>query len=421
MCPNKRRFSMRGRSLFLLSALVFLFIVLSLPAQEKDEELWKKARKIHFDAIVIDAHAHPMTSQGMTPDAVPDNLDLGKKTEYSCVDFISMKEGGLDAAFFSIPLLNNLNRGNPTKRILDDIVLMRSHIDRYSGLAEIALTPYDIGRIHKSGKRAVLFGIETRDFLKGHTVMLEAYYKMGVRLITVAHTKIDPIADTDSEDAGESGLSGYGRDVVREMNRLGMLIDISHAPDNLQLSIIEESKTPVIASHSCVRALNDSLREMPDGILKKLAKKGGAIMITFNSAHLSAEYAERQSEAFGKFNAERRNIEEKFKDDTEELARQFKILRDRIFTEGVGIEFLIDHIDHAVKAAGIDHVGLGSDFISGVGNAIGLEKASGYPLITYHLLKRGYEAEDIKKILGGNLLRVFNDVHRSRSGAGTRG
>jgi membrane dipeptidase len=247
--------------------------------------------------------------------------------------------------------------------------------------------------------------------LEGHTVLLEAYYKMGVRLITIGHTKIDPIAETDSEDAGESGLSRFGKEVVREMNRLGMLIDITHVSDNLQLSIIEESKVPVIASHSCVRTLNDRPRELPDGILKELAKKGGAIMITFHSAHLSSEYAVRHNDAFGKFNAEKKKLEEKFKDNEAELAKQFKILIERIFSKGVDIELLIDHIDHAVKVAGIDHVGLGSDFISGVGAPIGLETAAGYPLITYHLLKRGYKEEDIKKILGGNLLRVFYEVH----------
>ena len=404
---------MKGKSFVVLFGLMVLFIVLSMPAQDKDEELWKKAREIHFDAIVIDAHAHPMTSQGMMPDAVPDNLDLGKKTEYSTVDFISMKEGGLDAAFFSIPLLNNLNRGNPTKRILDDIVLMRSHVEKYSSLAEIALAPSDIRRIHNSGKRAVLFGIESQDFLEGHTVMLEAYFKMGVRMITVGHTKIDPIADTDSEEAGESGLSRFGKDVIREMNRLGMLIDITHVPDNLQLSIIEESRAPVIASHSCVRALADRPREIPDGILKELAKKGGAIMITFHSAHLSNEYAARFNEAFGKFDAEKKKLEEKFKDNMKELAEQYKILKDRIFIKGLDIESLIDHIDHAVNVAGIDHVGLGSDFISRIGAPIGLETAAGYPLITYHLLKRGYKAEDIKKILGGNLLRIFYEVQKT--------
>ncbi|MFC2156855.1 dipeptidase [Acidobacteriota bacterium] len=401
---------MKRISLAWLSALVLLLTVVSIPAQEKDEELWKKANEIHLDAIVIDAHAHPMPNEGMTPGAVPENLDLGKITRYSCIDFISMKEGGLDAAFFSIPLLNSRNPGNPSKRILDDIALFRSHIKKYSNLAEIALSSSDIRRIHNSEKRAVLFMIESRDCLEGHPVLLEAYYKMGVRMVTITRFEVDPNADTDSDGTVDGGLSRYGKDVVQEMNRLGMLIDISHASDNLQMSLIEESRGPVIASHSCVRALNDSPREMPDGIIKKLARNGGAIMIAFSSAHLSKEYAKKNSEAFGKFNAGKRKFEKKFKDDGEELERQYMILKDRIFSKGDDIELLIDHIDHAVKVAGIDHVGLGSDYIEGIGNPAGLETAAGYPLITYHLLKRGYKAEDIRKILGENLLRILSEV-----------
>ena len=412
---SERELSMKRKSLVVLSAMLLLFGVLSMPAQEKDEELWKKALEIHFDAIVIDAHAHPMTNQNMSPGAGPDTLDLGRKTEYSAVDFITMKEGGLDAVFYSIPLLNNSNPGNPSKRIMDDIMLMKKHVQGYSDIAEIALSSSDIRRIHRSGKRAVLFGIESRDFLEGHPVLLGAYYKMGVRLITVGHTTIDPIADTDSDEAGDSRLSQYGKDVVREMNRVGMLIDITHVPDNLQLSIIEESKAPVIASHSCVRALNDRAREMPDGIIKELAEKGGAIMITFHSAHLSFEYAAKHNEAFGKFYEEQRKLEEKFKDNRPEYLKQLKAMMGRVFFKGVDIELLIDHIDHAVKVAGIDHVGLGSDFISGVGAPIGLESAAGLPLITYHLLKRGYKADDIKKILGENLLRIFSEVQKISS------
>ena len=401
----------------LLSIILLVFLSLftmhnPASSQEIDEELWKKAMEIHNDAIVIDAHAHPMTS---SPDASPDNLDLGKKTEYSSIDFISMKEGGLDAAFFSLALLNDINKGNPSKRIFDDIVLMRNHVNKYSSLAEIALTPADIRRIHDAGKRAILFGIESRSCMEGHTVLLEAYYKMGIRLITIGHTKIDPIADSDSEEAGESGLSQFGKKVVREMNRLGMLIDITHVPDNLQLSIIKESKAPVIASHSCVRALHDKPRNIPDEILREIAKKEGAIMITFNSAHLSSEYAAKHNEAFEKFNTEKKKLEEKLKDNKTELAKQLKALKEKTFPKGVDIELLIDHIDHAVKVAGIDHVGLGSDFISGSGNPIGLETAAGYPLITYQLLKRGYKGEEIKKILGGNLLRIFSQAQKISS------
>lgn len=390
--------------------LMLCFIIFSMSAQERDEELWKKARELHFDAIVIDAHAHPMTSYGINPDATPDNLDLGKKTELSSVDFITMKEGGLDAVFFSIPLLNNTNEKTQKKKIMDDIALMRNHVDKYSRLAEVALTPADIRRIHKMGKRSVLFGIESGGCLEGHTALLEDYFKSGVRMITIGHSKTDPIADTDKEDAGVSGLSRFGKNVVHEMNRLGMLIDITHVPDNLQLSIIEESKASVVASHSCVRALNDRPREIPDKILRELAKKKGAIMITFHSAHLSSEYADKHNEAFGKYYAEKKKFEEKLKNNKAELVKQLKALKERIFIKGVDIELLIDHIEHAVKVAGIDHVGLGSDFIAGIGGPVGLETAAGYPLITYHLLKRGFLEEEIKKILGENLLRIFSEI-----------
>ncbi len=404
----------------LLSIILLVFLSLFAvhnPAstQKIDEELWKKAMEIHNDAIVIDAHAHPMTSYVLNPEATPDNLDLGIKTEYSTIDFISMKEGGLDAAFFALPLINDINEGNPSKKILDDIVLMRNHIDKYSSLAEIALTPDDIRRIHDWGKRAILFGIEYPSCLEGHTVLLEAYSKMGIRLITLAPSKIDPIADTDSEEAGASGLSQFGKEVVWEMNRLGMLIDISHASDNLQLSIIKESKVPVIASHSCIRALSGKARNIPDEILKEIAAKGGAVMITFHSAHLSLDYAAKHNEAFGKFNSEKKKLEEKLKDNKAELSNQLKALKEKLFLKGLNIELLIDHIDHAVKVADVDHVGLGSDFIAGLGSPIGLETAAGYPLITYHLLKRGYEAEEIKKILGGNLLRIFSQTQKESS------
>jgi len=407
---SEGEFVMKKQSLVMLSSLMLLFTVLSMPAQDKDEELWKKAWKIHQEAVVIDAHAHPMTTQGMISDAVPANLDLSRKTKYSVVDFVTMKEGGLDAAFYSVPFLNNLDRENASKRIMDAVVLLRSHVDKHSDLAEIALSPTDIRRIHGLGKRAVLFGMEGGGCMEGHPVLLESYYKLGVRMVTLAHSKIDPIADTDSDEAGDSGLSQFGRDVVKKMNRLGILIDITHVPDNLQLSIIEESRAPVIASHSCVRALNNRPREMPDGIITELAEKGGAIMITFGSSHLSYEYAEKTSEASGRFYAEKSKLEEKFKDNSAELEKQIESLWGGIFDKGVAIDLLIDHIDHAVKVAGIDHVGLGSDFIAGIGGPIGLETAAGFPLITYHLLKRGYEAEDIKKILGENLLRIFSEV-----------
>jgi len=168
---------------------------------------------------------------------------------------------------------------------LDDIEHVRSHVDRYSELAELAFSASDIRSIHKSGKRAVVLSIESRDSLEGRTDLLHDYYQSGVRSITLLHSQTDPIAETKDSRPGNSGLSAFGFEVVAEMNRLGILIDITHCPDRLQQGLIAASKAPVVASHSCVRALNNTPRNIPDEILLQLAEKGGAVMIAFGSAH----------------------------------------------------------------------------------------------------------------------------------------
>jgi membrane dipeptidase len=391
-----------------LSVFLFIFFIFSLiAAQEVDKELWEKARKLHEEAIVIDAHAHSMIFLYMTSYF----LDLGNKTGKSQTDFVTMKEGGVDTVFLVLPLAGDMGSGNTSKEIMDDIELVREEVEKYSHLASVASTPKDIRKIHDAGKRAVVFSIEYSGTLEGHPKTLEAYYQKGVRLITIAHDKIDRIADSETEDAGESGISQYGKVVIAEMNRLGMLIDVTHCTDRLQTDIIRESKVPIIASHSVTRALHNIDRNIPDDILKAIADKGGVVCMTFYCGHLSKEYTEKVQEPRQIFNKERIKLREELKDNPEELNKKLIALDKKIFPPGVDIEVLIDHIDHAVKVAGADHVGLGSDF-GGTHNPVGLETAAGYPLITYHLLKRGYKGEDIKKILGGNLLRVFEEVHR---------
>jgi membrane dipeptidase len=195
------------------------------------------------------------------------------------------------------------------------------------------------------------------------------------------------------------------------MNRLGMLIDITHCPDRLQKDILKTSQVPIIASHSVVRALHDIGRNIPDDILRAIAAKGGVVCMTFYCGHLSEEYTEKVQKPRQIFNKEQKRLRTEYKNDPDKLNEKLMALDKKIFPPGVDIEILIDHMDHAVKVAGVDHVGLGSDF-GGIHNPVGLETAAGFPLITYHLLKRGYKEEDVKKILGGNLLRVFGEVHR---------
>jgi len=367
---------MKAKILVSLTFICFLFIISvnTIPAesnQKKEPKLWEKARKIHDEALVLDAHAHPVIG-GNNPRI---DLELGGKTGKSQVDFITMKEGGLDGLFLALPLMKEEDRDKPVKMILDSIEIIKNHVQKYPLLAEIALIPADIRKIHEAGKRAVLLSIEYSDRLGGRIEMVEEYYKRGIRSITVTHDEIDRL---ENESSSEGRLSDFGRDVIERMNRVGMLIDITHASDKLQLGVIKASQAPVIASHSCMRALYDKPRNISDDMLKALADKGGAVMVTFACGHLSREYAEKAE-------------------------------KEGESPPSVNIEVLIDHIDHAVKTIGVDHVGLGSDFVGHV-NPVGLETASGLPLITYHLLKRGYSERDIKKILGGNLLNILEKV-----------
>ena len=390
-----------------LFCVFYIFSFCSAVANEVDQELWEKGRKIHDTAIVIDAHAHPMIHLYLTRHF----FDLGNKTGKSQTDFVTMKEGGVDAVFLSMPLSGDIGNQKPSQKIMNDIEFIREEVETCSHLASIASTPSDIKKIHDTGKRAVVFSIEYPGIFEGQTEMLEHYYQKGVRLITIAHNKTDRIADSETDEAGESGLSQYGKKIVGEMNRLGMLIDITHCTDRLQTDIIKESKVPVIASHSVTRALHNIDRNIPDSILKAIAEKGGVVCMTFYCGHLSKEYTEKVKEPRQIFNKEQEKLRIEFKEKPDMLNDKLMALDKKIFPPGVDIEVLIDHLDHAVKVAGADHVGLGSDF-GGIHNPVGLESAAGYPLITYHLLKRGYKEEDIKKILGGNLLRVFEKVHR---------
>jgi len=347
--------------------LIIVFSSLSLTAaQEVDKAIWEKALEIHKEAIVIDTHAHGLV--------LKKGKDCEQEKNSSQIDIVSMKEGGIDAVFFSLP-----TEGSPdekiSKTILRSAAFVRDQLKKHADIAELALDADDILRIQNSGKRAVLLSLEYfKGFLEGNAKTLELYFEHGLRMITLVHTKTDKIADTDSDNSGESGISAFGREVVRNMNRLGMVIDITHLRDQMQRDIIRESRVPVIASHSNTRCLHNISRNIPDDILKRIAGKGGAIMVTFDSGMLSSDYLPPSKER-----------------------------------APVGI--LIDHIDHVVNLVGIDHVGIGSDFMgSGINSPKGLETAAGFPLITYHLLKRGYTEEEIQKIMGDNLLRILKIV-----------
>jgi membrane dipeptidase len=298
-----------------------------------------------------------------------------------------MKEGGLDAEFFAIYVDKKYAKeGGAARRALDMIDSVYEQARRHPESLEMAHTAADIRRIHRSGKISALMGIEGGHAIEDSLSALRQFYKLGVRYMTLTHTNTNNWADSaggigNPAEKRHGGLSDFGKEVVREMNRLGMMVDISHVGDETFFDCIETSRAPLIASHSSCRALTNVPRNMTDEMLKALQKKGGVVMINFYNGFINTEYAKPGAPA--------------------------PAVTSKIAT----MEMLMAHFEHAIKVAGIDHVGIGSDF-DGVDGLLppGMEDVSKLPAITYELLRRGYSEADVKKVLGENLLRVMGEV-----------
>jgi membrane dipeptidase len=391
--------------MLVLLAAIIVFAGMTSEDNMPDKALLKKAMRIHDEAVVVDTHVD-------TPMVMFERgVDIGQRTENSDVDLIKMKEGGLDAVFFAIYTPNSLDDKNPSKVALSILDTIYSQVEKYYDLAEIAYTPDDLERINKTGKRAIFIGMENGGPIEDSLALLRTFYRLGVRYITLTHMDNNNICDSSTADSPKwNGLSPFGIDVVKEMNRLGMMVDVSHISDKAFWDVIKYSKAPVIASHSCVRSICDTNRNMSDDMIKALADKGGVIQINFYGGFLSKEIDLKSKEIRKQLAPIRQQLREQFKDDEKEVQKRMIAEYKKLAPPSPPIDLLIDHIDYVVKLVGVDHVGIGSDFDGASSYPVGLEDASKYPIITYKLLERGYSEKDIKKILGGNLLRVFNDV-----------
>jgi len=391
-------------SLILLVLSIFSGI---LQAQEIDTELMEKAKKIHEEAIVIDTHTD-------TPLRILRGFKLGKRQETGHLDFIRMKEGGLDAVFFAVYVPNDIDTLNPSKRAMRLLDAIYEEVEENKTLAKIAFTPDDIKRISQTGKRAVLIGIENGSPVESDLGLLRNYFRMGVRYITLTHMSNNYICDSSTDKEPRwNGLSDFGKEMVQEMNRIGMIIDVSHISDEAFWDVIELSKSPVIASHSCCKAICDVPRNLSDEMIKALAENGGVLQINFYAGFLDPHYGKVSQrlwdELRDKLNKIAKEIEDPKKLNEERRKLYFEIRKELRKVPVPTIDVMIDHIDHIVKLVGIDYVGLGSDF-DGISVApVGIDDVSDLPLITYHLLKRGYTKKEIHKILGGNFLRVFEE------------
>jgi membrane dipeptidase len=338
-------------------------------------------------------------------------LDLGQKLKSGEVDFVRMKEGGVDASFFAVFVSNRLDKEHPAKNALEMIDEIYIQVGKHPHLAEIAYTPTDIRRIEQTGRRAILIGLENGGPIENSLRLLRDYYRLGVRYITLTHSQHNDICDSATGGKPKwQGLSKFGEKVVAEMNRIGMIIDVSHISDEAFRDVLRVSNAPVFASHSCVRAICDVPRNLGDDMIKALAREKGLVQVNFYSAFLDETYKKESEAAEQKIRPQMEQLREKHKDDRNGYWNALLALWKKHGPPAPPIDVLIDHIDHIVKLVGSDYVGLGSDFDGAGSFPQGLEDVGGFPLITYHLLKRGYSEEDIKKILGGNFLRFFEQV-----------
>lgn len=373
-----------------------------------DDKLAKKAHKIHQRILTLDTHADaPIMMQkpgfdvGVTHDT---------KRDGSQIDFPRMKQGGMDAMFFAVYTAQGPRtpegHAEAKRNALNQFDLIHQALKKYPNQAELATTPADAYRIQKAGKRAIFIGMENGYPIGSDLSMLKTYYDLGARYITLTHFANNLIGDSSTDPDGPlyGGLSDFGKQVVPEMNRLGILIDVSHVADKTFYDALALSKAPVIASHSNCRALCDFPRNMTDDMIKAIAAKGGVVQVNFVS-----DYLKKPSDAFraAKTKVRMAGVGKVMTPELEaKLAAQSDSLAKVYAPERASLSDIANHIDYIVKLVGIDHVGIGSDFDGG-GGVNGLEDISQIENLTVELLRRGYSEKDLAKIWGGNLLRVL--------------
>ncbi len=406
----ERRYLYRALGIWLSIPLFASFAGRTAFGQDSSGDLAARARDIRARAIAVDTHDD--TPQRM----LWENFDLGHRDPAGNIDIPRMREGGLNAIFMSIWTPGTVPAPEASQRALRQIELVRQQVEKHPADLMLATTAADVRRARRQGKIAVLMGMEGGHMINDDLDLLRKYASLGVRYLTLTHSVNDDWADSSTDKPVHNGLTPFGRQVVEELNRLGVMVDISHVSDKTFYDALAVTRAPVIASHSSCRALCNAPRNMSDEMMRALAKNGGVIQINFHVGFLSQEYADASKSAGDAYKAQVAAMEKSCGDDEACQVLGGQRLSDQAVAAGtlpkVSWERILDHIDHAVKVAGVDHVGLGSDF-DGAIMPQGMEDVSHYGRITEGLLRRGYSDQDIEKILGGNVLRVMTEVENT--------
>ena len=389
--------------------------VLALPAlaftqSAPADAVSARAKQLHERAIVIDSHDD--TTQRLLFDKT---FDIAKRQTNGNIDIPRMREGGMDGLFFSIWVPADVT-GAPAVKTAEALIdSVHKAVKAHPNDLMLATTAADVRRAAAEHKIAALMGMEGGHMINDDLAQLRKYAGEGVRYLTLTHFKNNNWADSSTDKPAHNGLTPFGKDVVRELNKLGMMVDISHVADKTFYDVLETSKAPVIASHSSCRAISNHPRNMTDDMLRALARNGGVVMINYHVAFLSEEFRVASEKLSGDVVAANAAMSKKCGGNEACTTLESEKADHEAMRKGtlpmVTWEKIVEHIDHAVKVAGADHVGLGSDF-DGATMPFGMEDVSKLPKITDALLKKGYSDADIEKILGGNILRVMEQVER---------
>ncbi|HEY2822684.1 MAG TPA: dipeptidase [Candidatus Acidoferrum sp.] len=374
------------------------------------DDIAARAHKLHFSTYVIDTH-DDTTQRFLSKSA----FDLGKRNADGSIDIPRMREGGMNGIFFSIWIDGKTMGPEAIRQALDQIDLVRTTVAKYPKDIVLARTAEDVRRAHAQNKIAALMGVEGGHMIGNDIHIVNVFADLGVRYMTLSHFYNTEWSDSSTDKPAHNGLTDFGKEVVREMNRQGIIVDISHVSDKTFYDALEVSKAPPFASHSSCRAICDHVRDMSDDMIKALAAKGGVIQINYEKSFIDQGYKDAYAKATGGVVQHLDELKKKCGDDGECFEKEMKKAEEQLIAEGklphVTWEKVVEHIDHAVKLVGADHVGLGSDF-DGANMPEGLEDASKLPKITEALMRKGYSDSDIKKILGENTLRVMEAAEK---------
>lgn len=374
----------------------------------RDERLWRRALQIHRRATIIDGH------NDITSAMVDENYDLGTPSAGRFhTDLQRLEQSGMTGEFFAIYVAANYAReGGSARRAMDMIDVVYRAAERYPDRMMMAFSVADIRRAKRQRKVAALMGIEGGHAIENSLHALRDFYRLGIRYMTLTWNNTNDWADSCCDASRHNGLSDFGREVVREMNRLGMFVDISHVSDKTMNDVLDVTRAPVIASHSSARGLANHRRNIPDDLLRRIAQNGGVVMINFYPNFIDQRVIDAAAARAERLRPQLEAIRAQYANDTARRDEEINRLYAANPLPQTPLSVLIDHIDHIRRVAGIDHVGLGSDFDGVSSLPVGMEDVAQLPNITYELLRRGYSEEDIRKVLGENFMRAFAQVER---------